>query len=86
MLAFEDMSPARDQGYFCDGLAEEIINDLARVDGLRVASRTSSFAYKDRPEDIRVIGQKLNVESVLEGSVRKTDDRLRAIGCGSTPS
>ena len=77
VLAFEDMSPARDQGYFCDGLAEEIINDLARVDGLRVASRTSSFAYKDRPEDIRVIGQKLNVESVLEGSVRKTDDRLR---------
>jgi TolB-like protein/Tfp pilus assembly protein PilF len=77
VLAFEDMSPDRDQGYFCDGLAEEIINDLARVEGLRVASRTSSFAYKDRPEDIRVIGQKLNVESVLEGSVRKTDDRLR---------
>ncbi|MGB5748481.1 MAG: hypothetical protein WBM69_15990 [Desulfobacterales bacterium] len=77
VLAFEDMSPDRDQGYFCDGLAEEIINDLARVQGLRVASRTSSFAYKDKSEDIRVIGQKLNVESVLEGSVRKTDDRLR---------
>jgi len=77
VLAFEDMSPAREQGYFCDGLAEEIINYLARVGGLRVASRTSSFAYKDMPEDIRVIGQKLNVESVLEGSVRKTDDRLR---------
>ena len=77
VLAFEDMSPNRDQGYFCDGLAEEIINDLTRIQGLRVASRTSSFAFKDKPEDIRVIGQKLNVESVLEGSVRKTDDRLR---------
>ena len=77
VLAFEDMSPDRDQGYFCDGLAEEIINALARVEGLRVASRTSSFAYKDKPEDIRVVGQKLRVESVLEGSVRKTDDRLR---------
>jgi len=77
VLAFEDMSPDRDQGYFCDGLAEEIINDLAQVEGLRVASRTSSFAYKNKPEDIRVIGQGLNVESVLEGSVRKTENRLR---------
>ena len=77
VLAFEDMSPDKDQGYFCDGLAEEIINDLARVQGLRIASRTSSFAYKDKPEDIRVIGQKLNVESVLEGSVRKTGNHLR---------
>jgi adenylate cyclase len=77
VLAFEDMSPDKDQGYFCDGLAEEIINDLARVNGLRVASRTSSFVFKGKPEDIRVIGQKLNVTSVLEGSVRKTGDRLR---------
>jgi TolB-like protein/Flp pilus assembly protein TadD len=77
VLAFEDMSPDKDQGYFCDGLTEEIINDLARVQGLRIASRTSSFAYKDKPEDIRVIGQKLNVESVLEGSVRKTGNHLR---------
>jgi len=77
VLAFEDMSPDRDQGYFCDGLAEEVISDLARMEGLRVASRTSSFAFKGRPEDIRDIGQKLNVQSVLEGSVRKTDDRLR---------
>ena len=77
VLAFEDMSPDRDQGYFCDGLAEEVINDLARMEGLRVASRTSSFAFKGQPEDIRDIGQKLNVQSVLEGSVRKTDDRLR---------
>ena len=77
VLAFEDMSPDRDQGYICDGLAEDIINDLSRVQGLRVTSRTSSFAFKDKSEDIRVIGQKLNVESVLEGSVRKTDNRLR---------
>jgi TolB-like protein/Flp pilus assembly protein TadD len=77
VLAFEDMSPDKDQGYFCDGLAEEIINDLARVQGLRIASRTSSFAYKYKPEDIRVIGQKLNVESVLEGRVRKTGNHLR---------
>jgi adenylate cyclase len=77
VLAFEDMSPDRDQGYFCDGLAEEIINDLAQVERLRVASRTSSFAYKDKQEDIRVIGQGLNVEFILEGSVRKTENRLR---------
>ena len=77
VLAFEDMSPDKDQGYLCDGLAEEIINDLARVKGLRVAARTSSFVFKGKPEDIRVIGKKLNVTSVLEGSVRKTGDRLR---------
>jgi TolB-like protein/Flp pilus assembly protein TadD len=71
------MSPDRDQVYFCDGLAEEIINDLTQMEGLRVASRTSSFAYKGKSEDIRDIGQKLNVDSVLEGSVRKTGDRLR---------
>ena len=77
VLAFEDMSPAKDQEYFCDGIAEEIINDLAQVDGLRVAARTSSFAYKGKREDIRNIGRKLGVRSVLEGSVRKTDSRLR---------
>jgi len=77
VLAFEDMSPAKDQAYFCDGIAEEIINGLAQVGGLRVASRTSSFAYKGRYEDIRNIGRKLGVRSVLEGSVRRTDSRLR---------
>ena len=65
VLAFEDMSPAKDQEYFCNGIAEEIINDLAQVGGLRVASRTSSFAYKGRREDIRDIGRKLGVQSVL---------------------
>ncbi len=77
VLAFEDMSPAKDQAYFCDGIAEEIINGLAQVGGLRVASRTSSFAYKGRYEDIRNIGRKLGVQSVLEGSVRRTESRLR---------
>ena len=77
VLAFEDMSPGGDQEYFCDGIAEEIINDLAQVGGLRVASRTSSFAYKGAREDIRNIGKKLGVRSVLEGSVRRTDNRVR---------
>jgi len=77
VLAFEDMSPAKDQEYFCDGIAEEIINDLAQVGGLRVASRTSSFAYKGTREDIRTIGKKLGVRSVLEGSVRRRDNRIR---------
>ena len=77
VLAFEDMSPAKDQEYFCDGIAEEIINDLAQVSGLRVASRTSSFAYKGTRDDIRNIGKKLGVQSVLEGSVRRADKRIR---------
>ena len=77
VLAFEDLSPQKDQEYFCDGIAEEIINDLARIEGIRVASRTSSFAYKGKPEDIRNIGKNLDVKTVLEGSVRKADDRLR---------
>lgn len=77
VLAFEDLSPERDQEYFCDGIAEEIISNLARMEGIRVASRTSSFAYKGKPEDIRNIGKQLDVKTVLEGSVRKADDRLR---------
>jgi TolB-like protein/Flp pilus assembly protein TadD len=77
VLAFEDMSQAKDQEYLCDGIAEEIINNLVRLGGLRVASRTSSFAYKGKKEDVRNIGQKLGVEAVLEGSVRKTEKQLR---------
>ena len=77
VLAFEDMSQARDQEYFCDGIAEEIINNLFRLGGLRVASRTSSFAFKNKQEDVRRIGQKLGVGAVLEGSVRKTEKKLR---------
>jgi non-specific serine/threonine protein kinase len=77
VLSFQDMSPGRDQEYFCDGIAEEIIGSLNQLDGLRVAARTSAFAYKDRPEDVRVIGEKLGAEAVLEGSVRKSGNQLR---------
>jgi adenylate cyclase len=77
ILPFADMSPARDQEYFCDGIAEEIINALCCVRGLRVASRTSSFQFKGRAADVREIGRSLGVGAVLEGSVRKAGDRVR---------
>jgi len=77
VLSFADLSAERDQEYFCDGIAEEIINSLARVTGLQVASRTSAFAFKGRSEDIRAIGRKLGVSAVLEGSVRKAGNQLR---------
>lgn len=77
VLPFADMSPQRDQDYFCEGVAEEILNSLTRVEKLRVASRTSSFQFKGASEDIRRIGERLGVRSVLEGSVRKAGDRLR---------
>ncbi|RPI99639.1 MAG: protein kinase, partial [Candidatus Aminicenantes bacterium] len=77
VLPFADMSRERDQGYFCDGIAEEIINALCRIQGLRVASRTGSFQFKDGAADLREIGNALRVDNILEGSVRKSDDRLR---------
>jgi adenylate cyclase len=77
VLAFSDMSLTRDQEYFCDGISEEIINNLTHIKGLRVVSRTSSFAFKGKNEDIRSIGKKLGVTTVLEGSVRKDGNRLR---------
>ena len=77
VLAFSDMSPEKDQEYFCDGIAEDIINNLAQLGGLRVASRTSSFAFKGKSEDVRAMGRKLGVATVLEGSVRKAGNRLR---------
>ncbi len=77
VLAFADMSFEKDQDYFCEGIAEEIINDLTHVAGLRVAARTSSFAFKGQPEDVRTIGKKLGVDTVLEGSVRKVGSHLR---------
>ena len=77
ILPFADMSPARDQEYFCDGIAEEIINALCCVRGLRIASRTSSFQFKGRAADVREIGRSLGVGAVLEGSVRKSGDRVR---------
>ena len=77
VLPFADMSPEHDQEYFCDGMVEEIITELTRVPGLRVAARTSSFAFKHRADDVREIGRRLGVSTVLEGSVRKAGDRLR---------
>ena len=77
VLPFADMSREKDQGYFCDGIAEEIINALCRVQGLRVASRTGSFQFKDAAADLREIGNALHVDSILEGSVRKSENRLR---------
>ncbi len=77
VLPFANMSPNADDGYFADGITEEIINVLAQVDGLRVAARTSCFAFKGKDEDLRVVGEKLGVQHVLEGSVRKAGPRLR---------
>ena len=77
VLPFSNMSADKEQAYFCDGMAEEIINALAKIEGLRVAARTSSFAFKGKHEDIREIGKKLNVDKILEGSVRKSGKRLR---------
>ncbi|MFI5380707.1 MAG: protein kinase [Tepidisphaerales bacterium] len=77
VLPFENVSSDAENEYFSDGLAEELISALTRVEGLRVASRTSAFAFKGRNEDVRRIGQQLNVGAVLEGSVRKAGNRLR---------
>jgi len=77
VLPFSDLSPEKDQEYFCAGIAEEIINHLTRVQSLRVAARTSCFAFKGKMEDVRAVGRKLGVDTVLEGSVRKAADRLR---------
>jgi TolB-like protein len=77
VLPFADMSPDGDQEYFSDGLSEELLNVLAQIGELRVAGRTSSFAFKGRNEDLRAIGEQLGVANILEGSVRKSGDRLR---------
>ena len=77
VLPFVDMSPDRDQDYFGEGLAEELIHALARVQGLRVVARTSAFALKGLKLDLREIGRMLSVGAVLEGSVRKAGPRLR---------
>ncbi len=77
VLPFSDLSPGQDQQYFTDGLTEELLNLLVRVDGLRIASRTSSFAYRDSSLGVPEISRALNVGHILEGSVRKDGDRLR---------
>ncbi len=77
VLPFADMSPRHDQEHFADGIAEEIRNALSHVAGIKVIGRTSSTAFKGKPDDLRTIGRKLGVASVLEGSVRKQGTRLR---------
>jgi len=77
VLPFADLSPGKDQEYFTDGLTEELMNALAKIPELRVTGRTSSFQFKGRNEDLREIGQKLNVTTLLEGSVRKAGNHVR---------
>ena len=77
VLPFLDLSETKDQEYFCDGMSEEIIDALAKVDGLRVVARTSSFAFKGKNVNAKEVGEKLNVAHVLEGSLRREGNRVR---------
>ncbi len=77
VLPFADMSPSGDQQYLADGFAEELINQLSRLDGLDVASRTESFYYPQSTTDLDTIGEKLSVTAILEGSVRRSADEIR---------
>ena len=77
VLPFANLSADKENEYFSDGLAEEIINALSRLPGLRVTARTSSFSFRGKEADVREIGAKLNVENILEGSVRKAGNRIR---------
>jgi eukaryotic-like serine/threonine-protein kinase len=77
VLPFVNMSSDKEQEYFSDGLSEELLNDLAKTPGLCVAARTSSFQFKGKTEDLRTVGEKLNVGTILEGSVRKEGQRVR---------
>ncbi len=77
VLPFEDMSEKQDQVYFCEGIAEEILNALSKLEDLRVASRMSSFHFGARSADVQEVSRKLNVSAVLEGSVRKSGERMR---------
>ena len=75
--AVREPEPDAEDEYFSDGLADELLNVLAKIRGLRVAARTSSFQFKGKKDDIATIGQKLNVATMLEGSVRKAGNRMR---------
>jgi TolB-like protein/tetratricopeptide (TPR) repeat protein len=77
VLPFVDLSQTKDQEYFCDGMSEEILNALAKIEGLRVVARTSSFAFKGKSADVSEVGKKLNVKNVLEGSLRREGSRIR---------
>ncbi len=77
VLPFVNMSNDPEQEYFCDGLAEELINSLTKIKGIKVVARTSAFAFKNENIDVREVGRRLNVEKILEGSVRKSGNKLR---------
>jgi len=77
VLPFADLSPGHDQEYFSDGMAEELLNALAKVKDLKVAGRTSSFSFKGKNDDLRAIGKVLGVANILEGSVRKQGEKVR---------
>jgi eukaryotic-like serine/threonine-protein kinase len=77
VLPFADLSEAKDQEYFCDGISEEILDGLARVDGLHVVGRTSSFSFKGKNANVSEVGKKLNVASVLEGTLQREGNRVR---------
>jgi TolB-like protein/DNA-binding winged helix-turn-helix (wHTH) protein/Tfp pilus assembly protein PilF len=77
VLPFADMSPGKDQEYFSDGLAEQLIHELAKVSGLKVVGRSSAFQFQDKNEDLRDVGRKLGVANVLEGSVRREGNHVR---------
>jgi adenylate cyclase len=77
VLPFTDLSEGHNQEYFCDGISEEILNALAKIEGLRVVARTSSFSFKGKNADAAEIGQKLSVQNILEGSLRREGNRIR---------
>jgi non-specific serine/threonine protein kinase len=77
VLPFTDMSAARDQDWFCDGVAEEILNALSQLKGMRVAARASAFSFRGKGDDLKAIGEKLQVATVLDGSVRRSGDQVR---------
>jgi TolB-like protein len=77
VLPFEDISPKKDQEYYCNGLAEDLITRLNKIEALKVPGRTSSFSFKGRGSSLREIGEKLKVDNILEGSLRKAGNKLR---------
>ena len=77
VLPFVDMSPAKDQEYFSEGMSEELLNLLSKIQGLKVISRTSSFSFKGKNMDVRKIGENLGVDNILEGSIRKSGNTIR---------
>jgi serine/threonine protein kinase/tetratricopeptide (TPR) repeat protein len=77
VLPFLDLSQAKDQEYFCDGISEEILHALAKIDGLRIVGRTSSFSFKGKSVNVSEVGKKLNVQNVLEGSLRREGNHVR---------